>query len=95
MSCHCHGKCGAAKIAWILVLVGGLNWGLVGVGMLIGTPLNLVSMLLGSMPVVEAVVYLVVGISTIVSIFGCPCKNCKDASGNCAECKVEGDKPQA
>lgn len=81
-----HGKCVLAKIAWILVIVGGLNWGLVGLGMLIGSSLNLVTLLVGSWPTVEALVYLVVGIATVVSIFGCPCKQCKEG---CANCKVE------
>ena len=86
MSCNCHGKCGTAKIAWYLVLVGGLNWGLVGAGMLMGSSWNLVSMIFGSMPTVEAIIYLVVGICTLVSIFGCPCKKCKES---CASCSVE------
>ena len=92
MSCHCHGKCVAAKIAWVLVLVGGLNWGLVGAGMLMGSSINLVNLIFGSMPTVEAIVYLVVGISTLVSIFGCPCKKCKEAGANCADCKVDAPK---
>ncbi len=79
--CHCH-KCVLAKIANVLVMVGGLNWGLTGVGMLIGTNLNVVNLLLGSMPTLEAIIYVVVGVCTLVSIFGCPCKTCK---GECAE----------
>ncbi len=80
MSCNCggHGGCGPAKLAWILVLIGGLNWGLVGAGMLMGSDWNVVGMLLGSWPTVVAVVYLLVGIATLVKIFGCPCKKCKD-----------------
>jgi uncharacterized membrane protein YuzA (DUF378 family) len=74
--CNCH-KCILAKIANVLVLVGGLNWGLTGLGMLIGTNLNVVNLLLGSMPTFEAVIYVVVGVCTIVKIFGCPCKTCK------------------
>jgi uncharacterized membrane protein YuzA (DUF378 family) len=84
MSCNCKGKCGIAKIAWVLVLVGGINWGLVGVGMLMGSDLNAVGLILGS-GTLAAVVYLLVGISTLVSIFGCPCKKCKDG---CKDCQV-------
>ena len=90
MSCNCHGAgCGAGKIAWYLVIVGGLNWGLVGAGMLMGTSLNLVSMIFGSWPMVEAIVYLVVGISTLVALFGCPCNKCKDS---CTSCSMAPEK---
>ncbi len=52
-------------IGMLLVIVGALNWGLVGLGMLMGAGMtwNLVNMLLGSMPMIEAVVYLLVGLS--------------------------------
>ena len=59
------------KIAFWLTIIGGVNWGLVGLGMFMDTNLNLVYMLLGSWPTVEAIVYLVVGISAIYMIFGC------------------------
>ncbi len=84
MTCNgdCKGKCGVSKFAWVLVIIGGLNWGLVGLGMLMGSDLNLVSMLLGSWPMVVAIVYLLVGIATLVKIFGCPCKKCKGMTGS-------------
>ena len=82
-----HGSCGAcktggrrcwwAKIAWVLVVVGGLNWGLIGLGAFLGKEWNLVHTLLASMPKLEWIVYLLVGIATIVKIFGgCHCKTC-------------------
>ena len=92
MSCHCKGKCCGAKIAWILVLVGALNWGLVGLGHFVGSDLNLVKLALGSWPAVEAVVYILVGLAAIMVIVGCPCKKCKDSNANCAACKVEEKK---
>ncbi len=75
--------CVVAWIAKILLIVGGLNWGLVGVSMLMGSmpQWNLVTMLLGSWPMVEAIVYLLVGVSAVVSIFGCRCKTC--TGGTC------------
>ncbi|KKT59383.1 MAG: hypothetical protein UW54_C0027G0005 [Parcubacteria group bacterium GW2011_GWC1_44_26] len=48
-------------IAFVLVIVGGINWGLVG----INPSYNLVSMLVGGWPVVEQVVYILVGLSAI------------------------------
>lgn len=50
-------------VAGILSIIGALNWGLVGVGMLMGSDLNLVTMLLGAWPMVEAIVYILVGLS--------------------------------
>lgn len=48
------------KIALILTIVGGINWGLVGVA-----NFNLVNMLLGFAPMLERIVYIVVGLSAI------------------------------
>ncbi|HRN96427.1 MAG TPA: DUF378 domain-containing protein [Candidatus Levybacteria bacterium] len=47
-------------LAYLLVVVGGLNWGLVGL-----MELNLVEMLLGSVPVAVQVVYVLVGVSAV------------------------------
>ncbi len=66
------GCCGVHKLAYALVLVGALNWGLVGV-----FDWNLVTELLGSWPTVERVVYIVVGVSALVSLSSCWCKMCK------------------
>ena len=87
----CNEKCGCimTKIAGILVLVGALNWGLTGIGMLVGSDLNLVNLLLGSWPMVEAIVYVIVGICAVVQIFGCPCAACKSCKASCANCKVD------
>lgn len=54
------------KIAWVLVIVGALNWGLVGINM----EWNVVDMLVGAWPVVLKVVYLLVGLSALVLLFG-------------------------
>jgi uncharacterized membrane protein YuzA (DUF378 family) len=67
------------KLAWILVIVGALNWGLVGLGVIFGGGnWNVVNLIFGGVPVLEAIIYLLVGISAVVSIFGCKgCSNCK------------------
>jgi uncharacterized membrane protein YuzA (DUF378 family) len=49
-------------IAFILLIVGGLNWGLMAFGY------NLVEMLLGDLPMMEQLVYLLVGLSAIYEI---------------------------
>ncbi len=79
------GKCTLVLIGKILLIVGGVNWGLVGVGMLMDTDLNVVHMLIGSLAYVEAVVYILVGVAAIMTIFGYKCKNCTNSCGSCAE----------
>ena len=61
------------KIMYLLVFVGALNWGLVG---LFG--FNLVNFVFGSMPAVESLVYILVGVSAVLEFKGhmsC-CKEC-------------------
>lgn len=71
-------------ICWIvmlLVIVGAINWGLIGLGGIIGNPnLNVVHLILGGLPaIVESIVYLLVGLAGIcvlVTHFGnrnCSC----------------------
>ena len=67
MKDNCSPICTAATV---LLLIGGLNWGLVGLGNLLGSDLNVVNMILGGMPMVEAVVYLLVGVSAVLKIVG-------------------------
>ncbi|OGI86275.1 hypothetical protein A3A05_00310 [Candidatus Nomurabacteria bacterium RIFCSPLOWO2_01_FULL_41_12] len=70
-------------VAKVLVIVGAINWGLVGVGMLMGSDLNVVGMLLGSMPTLLAVVYVLVGVAGVMKIFHCKCSKCKAACATC------------
>ena len=51
-------------IVYWLVIIGGLNWGLVGLGAFAGGNWNVVSLALGSLPQeVEWLVYVLVGLS--------------------------------
>ena len=52
--------------SFILVIVGGLNWGLVALGNWMGGNWNVVNMILGSMPSVEWLVYVLVGLGAVV-----------------------------
>lgn len=56
-------------VSFALVIVGALNWGLVAVGAYMGVNLNIVSLLLGTWPVAEGVVYLLVGIAAVIVLF--------------------------
>lgn len=51
-------------VAYILLFVGGLNWGLVGL-----FHFDLVMTLFGSMPMLASLVYILVGASTIYLLF--------------------------
>lgn len=51
-------------IVWVLIVVGALNWGLVG---LMG--LNLVEKLLGAWPMVVKIVYDLVGLAALYKIW--------------------------
>lgn len=61
-----------------------MNWGLVGVGMLMnsGSNWNVVNMILGGMPMIEGIVYVLVGITAVFLLFGCRCRKCRE--GVCA-----------
>ena len=54
--------CGVHKAAYVLLLVGGLNWLLVAFGY------NLVESLLGAWPLVVKAVYVLVGLSAIAML---------------------------
>lgn len=56
-------------IAFVLLVVGGLNWGLVALGSLMGSDWNIVHLILGSWPSVENILYLLVGLSAVVILF--------------------------
>lgn len=66
-------------VAFILLVVGGLNWGLDALGY------NLVEMLLGSWPKVVQIVYLLVGLSAVYEVAthkkNCKCCNAGGMSG--------------
>ncbi|MDO8579571.1 MAG: DUF378 domain-containing protein [bacterium] len=61
-------------IAFILVVVGAINWGLVGLG-----DWNVVNMILGSVAWLERLVYILVGLSGILLVFThkSDCKSCQ------------------
>ena len=53
-------------LATILVLIGGINWGLIGVPQLFGkNAIDLVQLILGSVPILANIVYTLVGVSAL------------------------------
>ena len=83
---HCKGCCTPAYIGKILLIVGGVNWGLVGVGMLMGSDWNVVHMIAGTIPTLEAVIYVLVGVGAVMKTFGCKCHKCTECKdGTCGD----------
>ena len=68
--------CGLHKAAGALVIVGALNWGLIGL-----LKFNLVMTLLGAWPLAERAVYILVGVSAVAMLFAGKC---------CAKCEACG-----
>ena len=64
--------CALHKVAWALLIIGGLNWGLVGV-----LKWNLVEKIFGGVPVLVTVIYILVGLSAIAMLGAGKCKSCK------------------
>ena len=65
-------------VAWILLIVGGINWGLIGLGGFMGANWNVVGMVFGSMPTLEWLVYVLVGVAGVYEIVS--------HKGRCKEC---------
>jgi len=87
-----HKKCGAGLTVWVLLFVGGLNWGLEGIGSFIGSNLNIVNLIFGSIPTIENIIYVLVGLAALASIFHCKCKKCNGgcacSDNNCSHCNM-------
>lgn len=71
-----YGKkcCPVTKTAWLLVIIGALNWGLVG-----ALNFDLVSYIAGmiGMPIIGKIIYIIVGLAGVMMLL----KMCKKYSG--------------
>lgn len=56
-------------VAFALLVIGGINWGLVGLGNYMGGDWNLVTFIFGSWPSLMNLVYVLVGLSALVILF--------------------------
>jgi len=70
-------------VAWILILVGALNWGLIGLGGFFGGDWNIVHIILGFSPQIEWIVYILVGLSGVYEVVNHKkiCKLCGTSGG--------------
>jgi len=93
----CESKCKGTNAAWALVIVGAINWLLIG-----AFDWNLVELLFGNIQWLERLIYILVGLSGILLLAKCPCTTCKESCavkdmkcGSCdtgkCECAPETD----
>lgn len=66
---------GRVRVTWldwislVLVIVGALNWGLVGIGQYLNANWNLVNIVFGAIPLLEVLVYLLVGLAGVYELY--------------------------
>lgn len=53
------------NVAKLLVLIGSINWGLIGISYFSGGNLNIISMVVGGWPAIEAIVQVLIGLSLL------------------------------
>ena len=92
-------KCRWDYASMILVLIGGVNWGLIGVGGFVGSNLNVINLILGGAPTLEWIVYILVGLAALKLVVGCKCKKCKGGTcgagcSGCENCKPGESKSE-
>lgn len=68
----CSNCCGVHKVAYVLLVIGGLNWGLIGVA-----NFDLVKAIFGTWPMVVSIIYILVGLSAVAMLGKKMCKGCK------------------
>lgn len=81
----CEGWCSSCtwvpKVSFALVFVGAMNWGLVGI-----FNWNLVESIFGERGVITIIIYILVAIGGVISLFsGCPCPK-KGGASSCGTC---------
>lgn len=65
----CSTNCGmVSKVFCLLVVIGALNWGLMGLGHFLNFDGNVVHMLLGGSAAVEHIVYILVGVGGVMAL---------------------------
>jgi uncharacterized membrane protein YuzA (DUF378 family) len=57
------------KTAFWLLIIGGLDWGLIALGNWMGSNWNVINLIFGSWSWLENLIYLLVGISALILIF--------------------------
>ncbi len=55
--------------AWVLLVIGGLDWGLIGLGGFANANWNVIGLLLGNWPQLVWIIYILVGLSALWLLF--------------------------
>jgi uncharacterized membrane protein YuzA (DUF378 family) len=80
-----EGRIRVSALDWIslvLVVVGAINWGLVGLGLWVNANWNLVNLIFGGVPTLEALVYVLVGLAGLYELyFGWQLYSAREAPG--------------
>ncbi len=63
--------CGVHKVAWVLVIIGALNWGLIGL-----VKFDVVTAIFGAWPMLVRVIFVLVGLSALAMLTKKMCKGC-------------------
>ncbi len=71
--------CGGHMCSGLLLVIGGINWGLVGVAMLVNETANwnVINLVFGGVPTLEAIIYIVIGLAGLMMLVKSQCKGCK------------------
>lgn len=76
------------QIAYILLLIGGINWGVYGL-----SGYDVVEVLLGKLPMIANIVYTLVGLSAVYILLNkfalCSCRDCSCSTSTCSCCSGE------
>jgi uncharacterized membrane protein YuzA (DUF378 family) len=67
-----EGRLRVSAVDWaslVLVIVGAINWGLVGIGMFLDANWNVVNLIFGSVPTLEALIYVLVGLAGLYELY--------------------------
>ncbi len=75
------GKCTWNTISFWLLVIGGLDVGLMGIGDILRSNWNVINIIFGGVPYLEPIVYILIGIAAVVALMTCKCKTCKVDSG--------------
>ena len=80
----CNSKClETIKITKVLVIIGALNWGLVGIGGFLELNWNVVNFIFGNFSYLENIIYILVGLSAVLMLKKCGGK-CQKKEGTCS-----------
>jgi uncharacterized membrane protein YuzA (DUF378 family) len=67
-----EGNVRASSLDWVslaLVVIGAINWGIVGIGMFLNANWNVVNLVFGAFPTLEAAIYMFVGIAGLYELY--------------------------